>query len=68
MAQIVYDVVCGMSTELGGWSEQAEHLGKTFYFCSEGCKADFQRTPQRFLTKFAAEHPDLQPTPDGAHN
>jgi YHS domain-containing protein len=29
------------------------HEGKTYYFCSEGCKAAFQRTPARFVSPTA---------------
>lgn len=26
----------------------ADHAGRTHYFCSEGCRAEFQRDPSRY--------------------
>jgi YHS domain-containing protein len=26
-----------------------EYKGKTYYFCSPGCKADFQKDPEKYL-------------------
>ena len=47
MAQTVYDVVCGMSTELGEWDEKVEYNGKTYYFCSKTCKETFDKDPKK---------------------
>ena len=43
------DPVCGMSVD----PEHAEHLsiqkGQTYYFCSAGCKATFDKDPAKFV-------------------
>ena len=48
------DPVCGMAVD----ERQAEkasltsqHRGQTFYFCSPGCKRDFERNPQCYASK-----------------
>ncbi|MEJ2151032.1 MAG: YHS domain-containing protein, partial [Chloroflexota bacterium] len=43
MAQ-VWDVVCGMTTELGNWESKSEYKGKTYYFCCDGCKGAFEKS------------------------
>ena len=44
------DPVCGMSvdpaTAKGG---SAEHAGRTYYFCSTGCRERFTNEPARYL-------------------
>lgn len=42
------DPVCGMSVTIKGASHTAEHLGKTYYFCSAGCKAAFLKDPAKY--------------------
>jgi YHS domain-containing protein len=37
-----------MNVEEAKAAGTATHQGKTYYFCSERCKATFQRTPERF--------------------
>lgn len=63
MAVIVHDVVCSMSTEKGNWSSIAEHEGKEYHFCCDGCKGAFVKSPEYHLENFAEEHPDVDPTP-----
>lgn len=41
------DRVCGM--DLDDCSTSFEHKGKTYCFCSEGCKEQFKKSPERFL-------------------
>jgi xanthine dehydrogenase accessory factor len=62
MAQ-VWDVVCGMTTELGNWESKSEYKGKTYYFCCDGCKGAFDKSPEYHIQNFAEEHPDVEPTP-----
>lgn len=43
------DPVCGMQVNeqnAAGWSA---HQGKTFYFCSEGCKKQFDQDPESYV-------------------
>lgn len=43
------DPVCGMDVNpvTARWS--SEYNGETYYFCSPGCKADFDKDPQKFV-------------------
>lgn len=42
------DVVCGMEVE-PTTPLRADHKGKTYYFCSEGCRSRFLAAPESFL-------------------
>lgn len=41
------DPICGMSVKISGAKNTAEYQGKTYYFCSEGCKAEFLKDPAK---------------------
>jgi P-type Cu+ transporter len=43
------DPVCGMTVDPENATHQAEHQGKTFYFCCGGCKTKFVAEPQKYL-------------------
>ncbi|HTU32637.1 MAG TPA: heavy metal translocating P-type ATPase [Candidatus Acidoferrum sp.] len=43
------DPVCGMSVDPVHAKASAEHNGKTYYFCCEGCGSQFRATPERYL-------------------
>jgi YHS domain-containing protein len=64
MAQMIHDVVCGMTTEMGGWSDKVVYQGKTYYFCCDGCAGAFTKSPEYHLENFAEEHPGIVPTPE----
>ncbi len=51
MAERVKDPVCGMEIEKNTAKGPAEHMGKTFYFCSDGCKEKFEREPMEYMPK-----------------
>jgi heavy metal translocating P-type ATPase len=42
------DPVCGMKVAANP-QRMAQHAGKTYYFCSNGCVAKFKADPQRYL-------------------
>jgi Cu+-exporting ATPase len=42
------DPVCGMSVDPKSAAGQAQHQGKTFYFCSAGCKTTFEKNPGQY--------------------
>ncbi len=42
------DPVCGMDVESKPGTLQATHQGKTYYFCSAGCKKSFEADPARY--------------------
>ena len=50
------DPVCGMQVETEGAQHTAEYDGKTYYFCSRGCKLDFEEDPARVFA------PDYKPS------
>src|SRR5260370_32967465 len=43
------DPVCGMTVVPEKAAAQAAHEGKTYYFCSPGCVAKFEKEPQKYL-------------------
>mgnify|MGYP003407806429 FL=1 len=44
------DPVCGMQVD-PKTALSAVHDGKTYYFCSAGCRAQFEATPSQFAPK-----------------
>ncbi len=62
----VFDPICGMAVDPSSAEARAEHGGKTFYFCCDGCRETFLEDPQKH-----AENPappfdlgfDLPPMP-----
>ena len=46
--QIKKDLVCGMDVKDFSHVSKLSHKGKTFYFCSEGCKDRFKEDPEKF--------------------
>src|SRR5512145_3391634 len=53
-ADPVKDPVCGMTVDRATSRHLATHLGKTYAFCSERCRARFLSEPDRFLEPRAA--------------
>jgi YHS domain-containing protein len=43
------DPVCGMDVDPKTAAGKSEYLGKTYYFCSPGCKRDFDKEPQKYV-------------------
>jgi P-type Cu+ transporter len=43
------DVVCGMRVDPARAAGNAEHEGKTYYFCGKGCLQRFQAEPKKYL-------------------
>jgi xanthine dehydrogenase accessory factor len=48
------DPVCGMTVDPLTATHKADHAGTTFWFCSGGCQAEFEREPQRYLRSIEA--------------
>jgi YHS domain-containing protein len=42
------DVVCGMQVDPAKAPGKSEHNGKTYYFCSPGCKKKFDANPSQY--------------------
>lgn len=43
------DPVCGMMVEEGSAAATSTYRGQTYYFCSPGCKASFDKEPEKYL-------------------
>ncbi len=43
------DPVCGMEVDEDEAVATFEHMGKTFYFCAEGCKKEFEQDPRKYV-------------------
>jgi len=57
----VKDPVCGMSVTPGQGKPQIEHEGKTYHFCSQGCRDKFAADPAQYLGSAAARTPEAAP-------
>jgi len=45
----VTDPVCGMRFRVGKAVSQVEVAGKTYYFCTEACRKQFDADPARYV-------------------
>ena len=52
------DPVCGMDVDPKTAAGKTEYQGKTYYFCSPGCKKAFDKEPQKYAEKVANSHAD----------
>jgi Cu2+-exporting ATPase len=46
----VFDPVCDMEINKNT-AVTSEYKGTTYYFCSKTCKANFEKEPDKFVTK-----------------
>ena len=60
------DPVCGMTVDPATSKHRAEHAGKTFYFCCNGCREKFAADPDRYLKAAPATDPVCGMTVDPA--
>jgi YHS domain-containing protein len=42
------DPVCGMDLEESQAKASAEFEGKTYYFCSDACREEFEASPEQY--------------------
>lgn len=47
----VIDPVCKMEVEAETAAAKTDYQGQTYYFCAPGCKAAFEKEPQKYLEK-----------------
>ena len=45
------DPVCDMTVEEASAAATSEYQGKTYYFCSVGCKGEFDENPEQYAHK-----------------
>jgi xanthine dehydrogenase accessory factor len=50
----VTDQVCGMTVDPLTSEHNAVYRGQTYWFCSAGCRAEFETTPERYLRSIEA--------------
>ena len=43
------DPVCGMEVNEETAAGKSEYKGQTYYFCAPGCKAAFDKDPEKYL-------------------
>ena len=43
------DPVCGMQVDEKSAAATSEYQGQTYYFCAPGCKAAFDKDPEKYL-------------------
>ena len=43
------DVVCGMQVDPAKAAGSSQYNGKTYYFCSKGCKTKFDANPTQYV-------------------
>src|SRR5688500_1464599 len=53
----VKDPVCGMDVDPHTAKHRREHAGRTYYFCSAGCRTKFAADPERYLGENAPAVP-----------
>ena len=63
VAGAVKDPVCGMDVDPHAAKHTAEHAGRTYYFCSAGCRAKFVADPAAVSLRRSRRTPT--PVPEG---
>jgi len=48
---MVKDPVCGMMVDPKKAAAKSEYKGQTYYFCAQGCKAAFDKDPEKYVGK-----------------
>ncbi|HSB67571.1 MAG TPA: YHS domain-containing protein [Anaerolineales bacterium] len=43
------DPVCNMEVDPKTATQKSTYQGKTYYFCSPGCKRDFDKEPEKYI-------------------
>ena len=49
------DPICKMSVDPRRAPAKTEYKGQTYYFCAPGCKAAFEKDPERYLKETAPD-------------
>ncbi|MFQ5846905.1 MAG: YHS domain-containing protein [Candidatus Methylomirabilales bacterium] len=50
------DPVCGMEVEEAKAAATSDYQGLTYYFCAKGCKATFDKNPEKYVGKTEEGH------------
>jgi P-type Cu+ transporter len=60
-AALATDPVCGMKVDPATSKHRLEHGGRTFHFCSAGCRTKFEADPEKYLKPKEAVAPAPAP-------
>lgn len=52
--RLVKDPVCGMSVDPASAKYRSDYTGKTYFFCSDKCRAKFEHDPKAFVAEGTA--------------
>lgn len=52
------DPVCHMEVDEESAQWTSEYMGQTYYFCAAGCKASFDKDPDKYLAHGEGEEHD----------
>jgi Cu+-exporting ATPase len=56
MHETLKDPVCGMGVTYENAQARSEYNGQTYYFCSLGCKEQFDQEPEKFIAQDQTTH------------
>jgi YHS domain-containing protein len=56
MHETLKDPVCGMEVTYESAQARSEYDGLTYYFCSLGCKEEFDQNPEKFIKQDETAH------------
>jgi len=56
MQEKLKDPVCGMELTYENAQARTEYNGQTYYFCSLDCKEQFDKDPEKFVTREQETH------------
>ena len=56
MEETLKDPVCGMDVTYETAQARSDYNGLTYYFCSLGCKEQFDENPEKYLTEDKTAH------------
>jgi len=43
------DPICGVNVDEKTAKYKSDHMGKTYYFCSQMCKTTFDKNPMKYV-------------------
>jgi len=51
MSFMAIDPICKMTVNEKTAKWTSKYKGKTYYFCAPGCKAEFDKNPEKYVSK-----------------
>jgi len=56
VSEMAKDPVCGMEVDERKAAAKSDYKGQTYYFCAPGCKAAFDKEPEKYVKKGEEMH------------